>query len=97
MGVKTSFESGQHKFRKLELKVVLNMALARNRQGKPLEGLLHSETTFLTHTLTHTGTARGGHGSSERTTTSGFFLKKGKKPYSRNAKYRFQQLITRRS
>lgn len=43
----------------------------------------------LTHTLTHTGTARGGHGSSERTTTSGFSLKKGKKSLRGNGKYRF--------
>jgi hypothetical protein len=29
--------------------------------------------------------------------TSGFSVKKGQKPYSRNGKYRFWQLITRRS
>ena len=43
----------------------------------------------LTHTLTHTGIAQGGQGSSEWTTTSVFSLKKGKKHYSRNEKYRF--------
>ena len=32
----------------------------------------------LTHTLTHTGIAQDGQGSSERTTTSGFSMKKGK-------------------
>ena len=43
----------------------------------------------LTHTLTHTGKAQSGQASSERTTTSGFSVKKGKKSYSRNGKYRF--------
>lgn len=43
----------------------------------------------LTHTLTHTGTERGGQGSSEWNITFGFSVKKGKNPYSRNGKCRF--------
>ena len=35
---------------------------------------------MLTHTLTHTGIAQGGHGSLEWTVTSGFSLEKGKNP-----------------
>ena len=51
----------------------------------------------LTHMLTHTGIAWDGHGSLEWTVTTGFSVKKGQKPYNCNGKYRFQQLITRRS
>ena len=44
---------------------------------------------LLTHTPTHTGIVQDGHGSSKWTVTSGFSMKKGKNPWSRNGKYRF--------
>ena len=51
--------------------MVLDAALAWNRQGNPPNWLTHSGATFLTHTLTHTGLARGGRGGFQWTAAPG--------------------------
>ena len=59
---KTFWKPGQRNPRKSESKVVLNVSLVQIRRWKLPVWLTHSKTTFLTHVLTHTGSARNGRG-----------------------------------